>query len=52
LVNQRKTSKRVARGSSVNIEVWERLKAYSEAHDMPISRLLDRAITEFLDRNK
>lgn len=39
---------RTAISNAVDTELWHRLKAYSEETDIPISRLLDRAIRMFL----
>lgn len=36
-------------GSAVDTELWKRLKDYSDKTDIPISKLLDKAITLFLE---
>jgi len=40
---------RVAISNAVNVELWNRLKAYSEETGIPISKLLDKSIKLFLE---
>lgn len=44
-----KLKNRVVPNSAVNKELYEKLKSYSKETDIPISRLLDKAIKLFLE---
>jgi hypothetical protein len=52
VVNHKKEIHRVSMGSSVDPDIWEQFKQHSQKTDIPISKLLDRAMKEFLERNK
>lgn len=39
-------------GVVMDNKVYERLKAYSEAMMIPMSRIIDRAITEYLEKEE
>ncbi len=40
---------RISAGTTVDPELWVRLKRYSENSGIPLSKLLDKAIRDFLD---
>lgn len=52
MVNIKKDVKRVVKSSSVDPAIWEQLRLYSVKTKVPIARLLDMAIEEFLLRKK
>jgi hypothetical protein len=43
---------RIKMASSIDKELWNKLKAYSLETSIPISKLLDKAIKKFLDSTK
>ena len=48
--NERGLKFRTAMSSTIRTELWEEIKKVSEDSDIPTSRLLDRAIREFLEK--
>ena len=40
---------RVAISTAIDKELWEKLKKYSQATSIPMSKLLDKAILMFLE---
>lgn len=43
---------RTAISNSVKTEIWDNLKIYSNDTGIPLSKLLDKAISLFLESNK
>ncbi len=49
MANNRGLTNRVAISNAIDKELYNKLKAYSEETDIPMSKLLDRAIRMFLE---
>lgn len=50
--NNRGLKNRVAISNAVDREIYEKLKSYSDGTGIPISKLLDKAISLYLDSVK
>lgn len=44
--------KRKQVGVVMDIQIYERLKKYSDESMIPMSRIIDRAVVEYLERNE
>lgn len=51
-MNLPKDSERIRFSSTIKKALYKDLQAYSEKTDIPISRLLDRAIEQFFNNKK
>ncbi len=49
MVNNRGLKNRIAISNAIDKELYNRLKRYSEKTSIPLSKLLDKAISMFLE---
>lgn len=52
MANNRGLTNRIAISTAIDKELYNKLKAFSKETDIPISKLLDRAIRQFLENAK
>lgn len=52
MAEYRKLKNRTAMSATLENEIYERLKKYSETTSVPITRILDKAVAMYLDSVK